>query len=648
MAGCGHPDEGRPLPGRLGHGVPAPVRRPGQRPDADLAIASTSCLYAQGISSPTAAPERHAVPSPLDGVTSAREVFESQFILDMSLATGVHTDRIVVLNVTEGDVHFAWRWTTTVIRFRILAACPPGLEIYVEMGEAASRRIETIETKEPPCSATPLDARRTCAHPCESPDVPSVVRDLTNQTQFLDSPLFAGDRAKKVTAATDRHWGLVALDWDMSLRLQFSMDVVSNPAEHLQQDAGLGEAAEHFEASKHRAFGHMTLNRGLERFCEAAAGASGRTEASHTASAYCEWENYFEEDVSRALDIERHRVEVLAVRPAAPDQVLAHFRIFPTWSGGTPVADCVSDLLEQVRDPTSRLYDGNVTVRVDPSWGVSGVGGTPGKRTSDHLPYAVRGNSSLPYHGYAAPRSTRPTSAQGDAAGARGCHEHYYAENATRYHTTRVFAGGARAVADLFAPFEDWRVVHGRLGPARAPVGTAPRTRPAPCARVVAPMRLKRLGAPPVRTVDPWGWCHERQACSAVKFNGGLVLNRARLARDVALQEKLIKNIRDDLAWVESWRETAVLDADGARTRFDVIQLMRRRADDIRAKIKAEEKVLRDLNGTQCTLLRRCQLFINTSSITIRGVYDIDALLVQPGGRRSRSLASTRSTSGPR
>ena len=364
-------------------------------PDADLAIrVDFSSLKGPG---------QRLLNGIAMGVTSAREVFESQFILDMSLATGVHTDRIVVLNVTEGDVHFAWRWTTTVIRFRILAACPPGLEIYVEMGEAASRRIETIETKEPPCSATPLDARRTCAHPCEnSPDVPSVVRDLTNQTQFLDSPLFAGDRAKKVTAATDRHWGLVALDWDMSLRLQFSMDVVSNPAEHLQQDAGLGEAAEHFEASKHRAFGHMTLNRGLERFCEAAAGASGRTEASHTASAYCEWENYFEEDVSRALDIERHRVEVLAVRPAAPDQVLAHFRIFPTWSGGTPVADCVSDLLEQVRDPTSRLYDGNVTVRVDPSWGVSGVGGTPRKRTSDHLPYAVRGNSSLPYHGYAA------------------------------------------------------------------------------------------------------------------------------------------------------------------------------------------------------------------------------------------------------
>ena len=594
-------------------------------PDADLAIrVDFSSLKGPG---------QRLLNGIAMGVTSAREVFESQFILDMSLATGVHTDRIVVLNVTEGDVHFKWRWTTTVIRFRILAACPPGLEIYVEMGEAASRRIETIETKEPPCSATPLDARRTCAHPCEnSPDVPSVVRDLTNQTQFLDSPLFAGDRAKKVTAATDRHWGLVALDWDMSLRLQFSMDVVSNPSENLQQDAGVGEAPEHFEASQHRAFGHMTLNRGLERFCEKEDGASGRTTASHTQSAYCEWENYFEEDVSRALGIERHRVEVLAVRPAAPDQVLAHFRIFPT-STGTPVADCVSDLLQQVRDPSSTLYDGNITVRTDPSWGVSGIGGQPRKRTSDHLPYAVRGNSSLPYHGYASHAINEAYErCKARQQCARG-YEHYYVENATRYHTTQVFGGGAHQHADLFAPFEDWRVGTSGWGPRGYYKWDTVNATGIVRGAHVAPMQLKRLGAPPVRTVDPWGWCHERQACSSVKFNGGLVLNRERLQRDVALQEKLIENIKDDLAWVASWRQTAVLDADGARTRADVVALMAKREEDIRLKIKAEEKVLKDLNGTQCTLRRRCQLFFNTSSITMRGVYEVDGeLLIQPGG----------------
>ena len=119
-------------------------------PDADLAIrVDFSSLKGPG---------QRLLNGIAMGVTSAREVFESQFILDMSLATGVHTDRIVVLNVTEGDVHFAWRWTTTVIRFRILAACPPGLEIYVEMGEAASRRI-VVRDVAPPSAASSRRSR---------------------------------------------------------------------------------------------------------------------------------------------------------------------------------------------------------------------------------------------------------------------------------------------------------------------------------------------------------------------------------------------------------------------------------------------------------------------------------------------------------
>mmetsp|Transcript_5860 Transcript_5860/g.17506 ORF Transcript_5860/g.17506 Transcript_5860/m.17506 type:complete len:253 (+) Transcript_5860:98-856(+) len=55
MAGCGHPDEGRPLPGRLGHGVPAPLRRPGQPRRGSC---NTRRLqFAQGAR--PAAPERH-------------------------------------------------------------------------------------------------------------------------------------------------------------------------------------------------------------------------------------------------------------------------------------------------------------------------------------------------------------------------------------------------------------------------------------------------------------------------------------------------------------------------------------------------------------------------------------------------------------
>ena len=155
------------------------------------------------------------------------------------------------------------------------------------------------------------------------------------------------------------------------------------------------------------------------------------------------------------------------------------------------------------------------------------LGGTPrsGRRTTSRTPRAA--TVALPYHG------RRGQDQRGLVVGARRARARaaraYYVENATRYHTTQVFAGGAHRHADLFAPFEDWRVGTGGWGPlgfARWD-GTANATGAVRGAHV-APMRLKRLGAPPVRTVDPWGWCHERQACSAVKFNGGLVLNRAR------------------------------------------------------------------------------------------------------------------------
>ena len=54
------------------------------------------------------------------GSTIALESFATQFLLDVSFALGVDTDRLYVLNVTEGDVHFAWGWTTTIVRFRML------------------------------------------------------------------------------------------------------------------------------------------------------------------------------------------------------------------------------------------------------------------------------------------------------------------------------------------------------------------------------------------------------------------------------------------------------------------------------------------------------------------------------------------------
>ena len=55
-------------------------------------------------------------------------------------------------------------------------------------------------------------------------------------------------------------------------------------------------------------------------------------------------------------------------------------------------------------------------------------------------------------------------------------------------------------------------------------------------------------------TIDPWGWCHERQPC-ATRVNAGLVLNDATWRAQLARQDALVANVAADLAWVERYYE---------------------------------------------------------------------------------------------
>jgi hypothetical protein len=54
----------------------------------------------------------------------------------------------------------------------------------------------------------------------------------------------------------------------------------------------------------------------------------------------------------------------------------------------------IADLQDQTQRLDSSLYNGNVTVRVDSSWGVSGFGRKVRQRTP-YLPYDVNLHSSL-------------------------------------------------------------------------------------------------------------------------------------------------------------------------------------------------------------------------------------------------------------
>jgi hypothetical protein len=107
------------------------------------------------------------------------------------------------------------------------------------------------------------------------------------------------------------------------------------------------------------------LNQGSLQLCD--------TDASALNPLYCEFERFFEDDVSRALSISSYRVQVLFVKQAAYDAVLVHFRIMPQQRHSNEVnsAVAIANLVLQVNDMNSVLYKGNVTIRVDSLWVMS-------------------------------------------------------------------------------------------------------------------------------------------------------------------------------------------------------------------------------------------------------------------------------------
>ena len=94
----------------------------------------------------------------------------------------------------------------------------------------------------------------------------------------------------------------------------------------------------------------------------------------------------------------------------------------------------LGDLRSQTRNASSRLYAGNVTVRVDATWGLSGDGGAPRAEANPFLPYAVRENGSLPFYGFPG----RSVGAAGFGAAGPG-RKHVYTGSA--WYTKSVASG---------------------------------------------------------------------------------------------------------------------------------------------------------------------------------------------------------------
>ena len=176
------------------------------------------------------------------------------------------------------------------------------------------------------------------------------VAKLTAQIQTPKSPIFDGTN---VTTDIDPLFGVDVKGWDISLRLLYPIEVIGNQS----------------------VVDGYYINHGGLGFCDSNGSAPFLIQ-------YCEFERFFEDDVSEALNISYYRVQILFVKKSSLDSSLIHFRILPPRQDVSEdsIGLAVANLLLQVKDPDSPLYAGNVTIRTDSAWGVSNTLSTPRTR----------------------------------------------------------------------------------------------------------------------------------------------------------------------------------------------------------------------------------------------------------------------------
>ena len=244
------------------------------------------------------------------GPTINRQSFDSQFILDLNYATGINTNRVYVISVSPGTVHFSWESSFVIVNFIFLERSNPN-----------------------------------------DPTLLEAISQLTNQIQITTSKIYRGTN---VTNSIDPLWGVEVLTWDTSLKLTYPIEII-----------GYNAVQEGYY-----------LNQGSLGICN--------DDNAYEVEKYCEFERFFEDDVSRALNISYYRVQVLFIKTASLDSVLVHFRLTPedimitkqqqqATTGTTDIftidrleqniTHLIAQLAMQVADSSSELYKGNVTIR---------------------------------------------------------------------------------------------------------------------------------------------------------------------------------------------------------------------------------------------------------------------------------------------
>ena len=472
------------------------------------------------------------------GNTINRQSFDTQFVLDLAYATGIDVNRIYVVGVTKGTVHFSWESTNVIVNFIFL---------------------ERNDTK----SVTLLSA----------------VAELNRQIQNPNSTLYHGTN---VTLDIDSQWGLVVNGWDVSLQLTYAISIVGGDS----------------------VIDGYYLNQGSVGICDSIGAA--------VFEKYCEFERFFEDDVARALNITYYRVQILFIKSSALDSVLIHFRITPPKSHlEDDVETAVNNLYSQVAHTDSTLYKGNVTIRVDPIWGVSQYYQEQRKSQAQF---------TLQYYEYDKSRLSNPARASEITAydrckANRRCNwgvvkQDQYTNDVRYFH--QLFDRGVLYETNTFLDFEDWRMgSRGFSWDGGIPL-TAPGATSIPKARA-ADYSLRGAHFSPFEQAS----LGPDIPCYGLERNQGLVLDRSLQRKQIDHQEALVSDINGRMQFLTNNIENATM-GPILRSRKDVRENLTWVIADFNHWLQNEKIELQNLSSSMC-VSTSCYIQFNTSSLLLTG-----------------------------
>ncbi|KAL7554304.1 hypothetical protein ACHAWF_017742 [Thalassiosira exigua] len=467
-------------------------------------------------------PGRHLILDKYFGSTISRQSFETQFVMDVASALDTSPCRLHVISVLpEGTANY-WDTESVFVTFRLFPADP------------------------------------------------ALVATLTKLIQEPGSTFYSGH----VTQATDALYGLIALQWDFSLKFMYSIPIVGG-ADVINSDHG------------------RYLNQGSLQSC---------SDPAHSDSKYCAFEQYLVGDIEAALSLQSGQCIILFVKEADRHSVIVSFRLIPYVSLKSNAQDVawvqmkIVDLHEQILQLSSILYSGNVSFKVDPTWGISGFSKEQ-RRDSKHLRQPAPSSSRDPYERCKATHRCPRAWSQ------------YEQSSAHSSHTFQEYLGGEHSRVPLFLDFEDWR--QGSRGWGQS------------CKRSDSKELCLPTLVPEEESKQPVGahWSSFEFDTLGPKvqtfgnaWNNGLVLNKKMLDLEVKDQRKLIEKYESLVSWTENEFQHGVTGDPLLRSREQIIENITNYTDTI----AAETDILDALAKSQCSNVE-CELVFNTSDATLRG-----------------------------